>query len=129
MVRMVNLRASLEGAAGSETILSAVIGSFNGYEERIQPDRIPAEKRGVVLPWVEARALLDYEYNNGFGGADCHPVFAWTPTRVLFVHEYDGATGVQWVPREPIALIPLFGGQGLSRPGPGIRRARGVPCR
>jgi hypothetical protein len=32
---------------------------------------------------------------------DCHNGFVWTPTRVISVHEYDGATWLISVPRNP----------------------------
>lgn len=65
---------------------------------------------GKVMSWAEAEPFLKYEFDSGYGGADCHPVFVWTPTRVLFVTEYDGATGLSSVPRHPVACQPSFGG-------------------
>ncbi len=38
-------------------------------------------------------------------------MYAWTASRVFLIHEYDGATGDAWVPRNPIAIKPEFGGQ------------------
>lgn len=51
--------------------------------------------------WGEVRESLDYTYDHGYGGADCHPILAWTQTRLIFVLEYDGATGLSWLPRNP----------------------------
>lgn len=54
-----------------------------------------------VLTWEEARPILDYEYDSGFGAQDCHSLYIWTPTRVIYVHEYDGATWPEAIPRNP----------------------------
>lgn len=64
-----------------------------------------------VVNWPTARKALDYEYDAGYGGADCQPIYAWTETRVILCHEYDGSTGVLWVPRNPTDIEPQFGGQ------------------
>jgi len=60
----------------------------------------------VPLPWDEARPLLDYNYNDGFGGEDCHPVYVWSDTEVGAVHEYDGATWVNVLPLVPVPCTP-----------------------
>lgn len=100
---MTNLAESFEAAAEGQ-ILFAVIGKDGrkGRSEHLVS--------GKVLPWSEARSYLDYDYDSGFGGTDCHAVYAWTETRVLFAHEYDGATSVNWVPRNPEPCEPDFGG-------------------
>ena len=54
-----------------------------------------------ILTWEEARPHLDYEYDNGYGSQDCHSVHIWTPTRVIYVQEYDGATWLDTLPRNP----------------------------
>ena len=54
-----------------------------------------------ILTWEEARPHLDYEYDSGYGSQDCHNVYIWTPTRVIYIHEYDGSTWPETVPRNP----------------------------
>ena len=58
------------------------------------------------VAWEQALPALSYYYchNGGFGGQDCHNFHAWTATRVLFVHEYDGSTYIISVPRNPQAF-------------------------
>jgi len=51
--------------------------------------------------WESVKFLFDYEYSTGYGGADCHALLMWTPTRIIFIEEYDGATGVGSLPRNP----------------------------
>lgn len=97
-------------AAGDEPIEAVVIGdapwsrSWQGGDARNKIE----QKIGVVLTADEARPMLDYEYDEGFGGVDCNPIHAYTPNRILVVHEYDGSTGVYSVPRNPSAELPEF---------------------
>lgn len=74
---------------------------------------ITAEHGGRPLTWDEARPLLDYPYDTGFGGNDCHAIWAWTSRWILFVSVYDGATMVERVPRNPVegGIPELIGGQ------------------
>lgn len=95
--------------AGDEPIEAVVIGGFGwgsfNDEDPYGADRIERKapvRKGVVLTWAEAEPMLDYEYSIGFGAPECDAVWAWTPTRVLFVSQYDGATGVESVPRNPV---------------------------
>jgi hypothetical protein len=103
----------IEKAADGEPIEAIRIGSFGwAYNEpdeeaygwdRSERTAIPPEKKNVLLSWEEARPMLDYEYDSGFGASDCHNITAWTPSRVLYVHEYDGSTQVLWLERHPVA--------------------------
>lgn len=102
---MINLRKSIEEAANGEAIEACVVGTHN---DRRQVEAFPVN---VVLPWADVAPFLDYEYDNGYGGAGCHPVYAWTASRVIFVHEYDGATRPYWVPRHAVNIVPMFSGE------------------
>ncbi len=93
----------IEEAAAGEPIDAVVIGTRGDH----WLDEEPQEPQ-AVLSWNEARPRLNYEYDDGYGGADCHAIYAWTPSRVLFVHEYDGSTTVTSVPRNPEAGKPIF---------------------
>ncbi len=88
-------------AAGGEPIDAIVIGDY-GWGS---PDRRLAAA-GKILTWTEAAPLLDYEYDDGFGGPECHAFVAWTTNRVLYVHEYDGSTSVSCRPRNPTTHMP-----------------------
>jgi hypothetical protein len=104
---MGNIAKWFEKMAGNEPILCAVLGRHDNprWGDECTPHAV-----GKVLPWAEARALLDYEYDSGFGSANCHPVFAWTETKLLTITEYDGATGPAWFPRNPMDVTPGFDG-------------------
>lgn len=65
----------------------------------------------TVLTWAEGRPWLDEEYDSGYGGADCRAFHAYTKNWVIFVGEYDGATSLDRIPRNPTAgTEPYFGG-------------------
>jgi len=103
--RVIRFAEDIEDGAHGEQIEVVVIGPYGGYRDS-EIRFVPSEKQGVVLPWADARHLLDYEYSDGFGEAECHAITAWTPTRVLMVREYDGSTQVKSVPRNPVDHCP-----------------------
>jgi hypothetical protein len=74
-------------------------------------DTPAAADENVLLSREAGLAKLDQEYDNGYGGADCFPMFAWTKSRVYFITEYDGSTGLASLPRNPVACEPGFGGE------------------
>lgn len=68
-----------------------------------QPNRgdkynYPTEMSYFTGDWDFIKHQFDYDYNSGFGLADCHAILLWTPTRVIFVAEYDGSTSVESLP-------------------------------
>jgi hypothetical protein len=105
----------IEQAANGEPILAVVIGEFgwrngwgeNGYGET---DPLSWDKRGVPLLWTEARPLLNYEYNSGYGAPCCHAIYAWTISQAIFVVQYDGSTWLTSVPRNPVPCHPNMPG-------------------
>jgi hypothetical protein len=90
--------------ADGEPIEAVVIGQapWGGYSEDRIERKAPA-RRNEVLSWEEARPMLDYDFDRGFGAPECDAIYAWTPTRVIFVREYDGSTGLDSLPRYPDA--------------------------
>ena len=103
---MSNIATWIERIADGETIEAAVVG----VHDKMSWDAVPDHPVGRVMTWADARIILDYEYDSGYGSADCHPVFAWTATKVITVTEYDGATGPTWFPRHPVDITPGFDG-------------------
>ena len=93
--------AEIEAYIGPERIEACVVGAWPSHNEP-PPIAIPPERVGVPVQWGEAREWLAYEASHDFGGADCHPVYLWTPTRVVVIREYDGSTSIGAVPRHPI---------------------------
>lgn len=101
----------IEEEAGDEPIEAIVIGNmgWSDYNTEINP-RFADVPQGKVLSWEAARPLLDFPYSTGYGAPECHAIYAWTATRVLFVSQYDGSTCLQSVPRNPIETTPEMPG-------------------
>ena len=106
---MSNLREWLEDAERrhGEPIEAMVVGKH----DRAGWDDAPNADENVVLNREAGLSKVDQEYDAGYGGADCFPLYAWTKSRVFFVAEYDGSTGLAWVPRSPVEIEPHFSGQ------------------
>lgn len=49
------------------------------------------------------KEILNYKFDDGFGSADAPPIIAFSRDYVLYVHEYDGAESLHWLPRFPVA--------------------------
>ena len=101
-----NLAEAFESAANGPILATTLSPPYDHRYDDTQPDYV-----GKILSWDTARVILDYEYNNGYGGADCHAVYVLTETQVLFVGEYDGSTGISQVPRNPTEGTPAFSGE------------------
>lgn len=103
---MVNLRQMFveESEKRKDVLCFAVVG---WHDKDVGKWREP-EKEFPVEPWLEAAQKIDYEYDSGFGGADCHAVIAWGEKFIYFIHEYDGATGIRCVPRLPQNYAPDY---------------------
>lgn len=94
---MSNLLNDLVEAVDGEKILAVQLFNNPRYEySGVDP---AAAILGKVLTFEEIWPHLNYEYDAGYGTQDCHDFFAWTATRVFFVHEYDGSTWVRNAPR------------------------------
>ena len=98
-----------EGESIEAICVSGMRGSYD-YGDSDAANLVPLELRNIPVKWEEVREFLDYEYNNGYGGADCHRVYVWTNSSIIVVSEYDGATGLQSFPRNPTAGEPSFAG-------------------
>lgn len=107
---MANLKKDLEEALDEgERIEAVVIGPHDRDPNRYGEGSLRhADKLNRVLTWEEAAPILDEEYNDGYGSADCFPFYAWTNTHIYFVCEYDGATSISAVPRNPRDIKPDF---------------------
>ena len=107
---MANIKEWLEEAVEKygEPIEAIVVGPHDHAKWRNAP--VGVDENIVLTPDV-ALTKLNVEYNNGYGGADCFPMYAWTKSRVFFISEYDGSTGLSFVPRHPVAGEPYFNGE------------------
>lgn len=110
--------ADVESAARGEAVESVVIGPFgwgnsmdanDGYGEEDVQRGTPVQ-RGIPLTWEVARPMLDYAYGTDYGAPECDAIYAYTTERVLFVWQYDGATGIGSIPRNPQPCKPEMPG-------------------
>lgn len=99
-------------ARKGETIQACVIGSAgwgrNDAIEELEPLIEPVQ--GKVITWDEARPLLDYTYDSGYGAPTCHAVYLWTESYIVWVTQYDGATWLDSAPRNPVECYPHMPG-------------------
>lgn len=107
---MGNIRKWLETAVTEygEPIEAIVVGR---HDNRRYDEKSELDDENIVLAPELGLKKLDEEYDNGYGGADCFPMYAWTKSRVFFIGEYNGSTGLNWVPRNPVNIEPHFSGQ------------------
>lgn len=96
---MENFKQDLLDAVGNDTIECIII--IDGEIYRDPRRTIPVELTRKPLAPEIALQFLDYNYDPGFGGVDCHDVLVYTADRVLYIHEYDGSTEFRSVPRNP----------------------------
>lgn len=108
-----NLKQWVVAAAKGEPIEAIVIGNMGwedcGIDDIPEPSR-DRDKWNKVLSWAEAEPLLDYNFDSGYGAPGCQAITAWTATKVIFISQYDGATGVEWLPRHPVDHQPRMPG-------------------
>lgn len=86
------------------------------YGERIEAivvgkhdDAPPMPDENRVLSRADGLAKLSQRFDDGLGSPDCCPMYAWTATRVFFIAEYDGATELACISRNPVDCVPRFG--------------------
>lgn len=94
---------------GDEAVEAVVLGN-KGARWYSEDDDETTYPKGEVLTPEAAFSILNYEYDTGYGGVDCHEVYMWTNTKVIFVVQYDGSTSIHSVPRNPVNTIPEIPG-------------------
>lgn len=79
--------------------IEAITFGLTEYEDH--PSQEVLALCGRLLTIEEAAPLLDEEFDESFGAFQGRPCYAWTATRVYFVHAYDGSIRLRSVPRHP----------------------------
>lgn len=59
--------------------------------------------------------ILDYDFNDGFGGPECPRIFARDDKAIYFPSQYDGSTRLERVVVDPTHYLKL----GVETPYPG----------
>lgn len=92
-----------------ESVEAVVFGYYGGDDWHDEVDTVPRELIGKVLSFEQAKQYMrGWSFYGGFGFPDSYPVYIWTNKHVIFVHEYDGATGLRRHPRNPVESEPSF---------------------
>lgn len=91
-----NWKIELEKMLGDEELLKINIAGDMYYPEMLN----------------DAFKRLEREFDDGFGGNEGEPFWAWTKTKVYFCTVYDGAEWIDSIPRNPQFGEPThIGGQ------------------
>ena len=108
---MANLRRWILDAAEGEPIEAVVLGQmgWGDYGSESVPG-YAEQRRGVPLTWAEAEPMIDYDFGAGFGAPRCNAIVAWTQDLVISVSQYDGATEIFAIPRNPKVFMPTMPG-------------------
>lgn len=103
-----DIQETIRECCDSEPIESVVIATYGGYYNDDGNKAIPKEFIGKPVCFGDVREYFDYEYDDGFGGTECHAIYLYTQNFIVFVSEYDGATSVDCIPRNPIECTPKY---------------------
>ena len=97
---LADIKEALQGEIPEAVKIYTTIQSYSFMDE--DPRDIPIKPfLNQNLSWEQAQPLLDYKYDPGYGGVDCHFIYIWTKDSVFYIDEYDGSTSVCSVPRNP----------------------------
>lgn len=97
-------------AVAAEPIEAIVIGDMGWTEYNEENKSDVSHVRYKLISWPQARPLLEYEYDSDYGAPDCHAITIWTANYIVFVSQYDGATAIERLPRNPIQHTPIMSG-------------------
>jgi len=64
-------------------------------------DSFRDEGTELFTDFRDAKEMLDYDFDDGYGGTNGPHFTAWTKDRVYFPVEYDGSENIASVPRNP----------------------------
>ena len=109
---MANLVKDIEKLANGKKILGCVIGEMGwsgGYNKEGVPN-YDKQPQGKLLTWKVAKRWLNYDFDDGYGAPSCNAVYAWTENSVIAVGQYDGATWLYELPRDPVNCMPSMEG-------------------
>jgi hypothetical protein len=102
----------MEHLEEGEKVEAIVFGSWgwDGYKEP-EGKPVPKETQCKILTIDDARPMMwGWSFYGGFGSPTCYAVHVWTDRRVIWVNDYDGATRLVSVPRNPTDREPEMSG-------------------
>lgn len=104
---MSNFKSDIIDTVGEDTIEAVVILSniYEGWGGLPDPRNISTTLLlDKIISYELALYVLDYKYDSGFGGMDCHDIYLYSADWVYYIQEYDGATSIDRLPRNPTGV-------------------------
>lgn len=93
-----------------ERIEAIVLGTHYNDDSKWDSGRTVPPDEQAVLSREAGLAKLDQDFDSGFGGEDCYPMYAWSKSWVYLIACYDGSTWLTAIPRNPTECEPRFVG-------------------
>ena len=100
----------MEELEGGEIVDGIVFGNYgnSGYGEP-EPNPVPEELKGKLLKPEEAKPYMDgWSFYSDVGAVECYATYIWTNKRVMWITQYDGATNLDSMPRNPCDIISAY---------------------
>jgi len=100
----------LEGDEKIECIIFGPWG-WDGFEEP-EPYPVPHDLFGKILTPEKAKKYMKgWSFYSGIGAPECYAAWIYTNKRIFWISTYDGATGLDSCPRNPVeGKIPCMSG-------------------
>jgi len=97
---MANFKKDILESVGDELDTAIIIVVDDIYVSE-NNEKFPKDMIGKPVLLKDVIDYFDYEYDDGYGGQECHNIYIFTKKEVLYIHEYDGSTYIASVPRNP----------------------------
>lgn len=107
-----NFKEDIIEAIGEENVDKALILVADSYE--VEDKGFPKDMLNKVYRLKDIINYLDYRYDSGFGGQECHDIQVWVNEQIFYIHEYDGSTSIYSQPTKPPHKPHNIGKQGTE---------------
>lgn len=91
-----------------EKVEAIIFGPYgwSGYNEP-ESKPIPKDKQEILMTLEEAKPYMQgWDIYGDHGAPSAYAMYIWTNKRVLWITQYDGATNLDSMPRNPTVCIP-----------------------
>ena len=102
----------IEFLQDGEVVEGIVFGAWgwDGYSEPM-PAPVPVDVRSRLMTLEQAaQYMTGWSFGGGYGAPKCYATYIWTNQRVIWVTQYDGSTGLDCAPRNPMDCVPEMPG-------------------
>jgi hypothetical protein len=108
---MMNAWNDIQKMLGHGEHVEAVVFGDYGWGGYSDPEAVPEDKKRIVLTWEEAdKYMQGWTFFGSYGSPECYAAYIWSNKRVFWVTQYDGATNIDFMPRNPISCRPHMPG-------------------